>query len=112
LVIAETKLYHFATMTRLATLLALAALALGAAGCFPHQLSEAELSDPGIKARLEDRLQAQPNLHLRYVTLDVHQRAVTISGIVPTYEERYEIERIAKRLPGVDQVLVNLVVQE
>ena len=99
-------------MTRFAALLALAALAFAAAGCFPHQLSEAELSDPGIKARLEDRLHAEQSLHLRYVTLDVHQRVVTISGIVPSYDERYEIERIAKRLDGVDQVLVNLVVQE
>ncbi len=46
------------------------------------------------------------------MTLDVHQRIVTISGIVPSWDNRYEIERVAKRLEGVDQVLVNLVVQE
>lgn len=87
-------------------------LALAVSGCFPHQLSEAELSDPGIKARLEDQLHADSHLDLRYVTLDVHQRIVTISGIVPSWDNRYEIERVAKRLEGVDQVLVNLVVQE
>lgn len=99
-------------MTRLALWLTLAALASALGGCLPRQLSEAELSDPGIKARLEDRLHADRKLDLRYVTLDVHERVVTISGIVPSWDERYEIERIAKGLDGVDQVLVNVVVQE
>ena len=107
------KLYHFAVKVRLAALAAMVvALALGSAACFPHQLSEAELSDPGIRSRLEDQLHAHRELELRYVTLDVHERVVTISGIVPSFNDRLEIERIAKRLEGVDQVVVNLVTQE
>lgn len=94
---------------------ALAALFLalaGLCGCFPHQLSEAELSDPGIQARLQERLKADRALDLRYVTVDVHDRVVTFSGTVPSWENSRDIERIGRRLQGVDQVLNNLVIDE
>ena len=90
----------------------LAALALSVTGCFPSQLSDAELSDPGIKARLEERLHADRSLDLRYVQVDVHERVVTLSGLVPSWDQKRDIDRIARRLEGVEQVLVNLAIQE
>ena len=87
-------------------------LCLGLAGCASARLSEAELSDPGIQARLDERLRADRTLDLRYVTTDVHDKVVTFSGSVPSWENSRTIERIARRLEGVDQVMNNLVIQE
>lgn len=88
------------------------ALPFALAGCFYQQLSEAELSDPGIKARLEAQLQAEPGLDLRYVTVDVHARVATVSGLVRSWNEKRTVERIARRLQGVEQAVINLVIQE
>ena len=90
--------------------MALVLLSLGA--CRSLQLSEAELSDPGIQARLDERLKADRSLDLRYVTTEVHDKVVTISGTVPSWENKRDIERTARRLEGVDQVLCNLVINE
>jgi osmotically-inducible protein OsmY len=101
-------LYHFGVRVQLVALVAV----LGLIGCFRSQLTEAELSDPGIKARLEERLRADRRLDLRYVTVDVHHSIVTVSGVVSSWDDRREIERIARRLDGPEQVLVNLAIQE
>lgn len=96
----------------LAAAAALVLVSLGLAGCASTRLSEAELSDPGIQARLDERLRANRSLDLRYVTLDVHDKVVTVSGSVPSWENSRDIERTARRLEGVDQVMNNLVIQE
>lgn len=83
-----------------------------ASGCVSTRLSEAELSDPGIQARLDERLKADRSLDLRYVTTEVHDRIVTISGAVPSWENKRDLERLARRLEGVDQVLCNVIIQE
>lgn len=75
-------------------------------------LSEADISDSGIKARLEAKLKAQKGLDLRTVTIDVHSRIVTLSGIVDSYQDKKEITRIVHEIPGVEQALINVVVQE
>ena len=96
------------------TLRRLALLALfcaGASGCF-RNLNEADLSDSGIKARIEQSLASQQDLDLRYVTIDVHSGVVTISGLVNTPGERQLIGRLVRHIRGVDQLMLNLVVQE
>ena len=47
-----------------------------------------------------------------YVSIDVTDRVVTISGVVPAPEQIRTIERIIKLTSGVDSVMNNLVVQE
>ena len=86
-------------------------LALGAAGCV-KEVNEADYSDSGIKERLELDLRAKKGLDLRFVTVDVHSGVVTLSGMTSSYEERDTIGAIAKKLSGVEQVIVNLIVQE
>lgn len=105
-------MYHFAVKVQLAAAATAVALSLCAAGCAGPQLSEAELSDHGIKARVEERLRAEPNLDLRFLNVDAHLRVVTISGLVTSYDERRRIERAASRVPGVEQVLINLAVDD
>lgn len=105
------KLYHFDPMKKAASALVAAALALSLGGCF-HNLSEAELADPAVKARVETRLHAEKGLNLRYVDIDVHSRIVTISGIVDSREERDLIRQVVQRTPGVEQAMINLLIQE
>lgn len=92
------------------SVLVCAVLAFGLGGC-AHRLSEADLSDPGIKARLESQLRGK-KLDLRYVVIDVHSRIVTLSGMVSSYRDKETLSRVAHGVPGVEQVVVNLIVQE
>jgi osmotically-inducible protein OsmY len=73
---------------------------------------EIDLSDPGIKARIEAQLRGRKDLDLRYVTVDVTDGAATISGMVPTREQIREIDHLVKRTKGVEAALINLVVNE
>lgn len=104
-------MYHLRVRVQLPALLALCA-SLVLHGCAGRRLSEAELSDPGIKARVEERLKADRSLDLRYVSFAVHDAVVTFSGTVPSWENKRDIERIARRIEGVDQVLCNLIITE
>lgn len=77
-------------------------------GCAATQ--QAELTDPEIKASIETALKSEPDLDLKYVTIDVHQKAVTVSGLVNDYNDRSRLNRIVRGVPGVDQVILNVVV--
>jgi len=94
-----------------ASLLFLFAASLTLAGCLADQQA-LDMTDPGVKARIEAGLKAQPDLDLRYVTLDVHQGVVTVSGMVVNWDDEKLIERVVKRTRGVDQAIFNLVTQE
>ena len=85
-------------------------LALAAAGCAGGQVEED--SDQVVKARLESLLRGRTDLDMRYVTVDVHGRVATLSGLVPNREQQRLIDRLVKRSRGVDQVLNNLVIQD
>lgn len=89
---------------------ALAWLAAGLSACRTAQ--PLDMSDSGIKARIEANLEARRDLDLRYVTLDVTARVATVSGIVNTWNERRTIERIVESTKGVDSALINLVTRE
>ena len=75
-------------------------------------LSEADLSDSGIRARLEATLKNHREIDMRYVTMDIHARIVTFSGIIRTPEEKQLIRTLAEETKGVDQFIVNLVVKD
>lgn len=93
------------------TCAALIFLALALGGC-SRSLNQNELSDVGIRIRVRERLSDQPSLDLSRLTIDVHSRVVTISGIVHSEQERALIEEILNKTKGVDQALVNVLVQE
>ena len=92
-------------------LMAVLGLACCLAGCF-RSANPADYSDSGLKATIEAKLRSQPDLDLRFVTVDVNSGAVTISGMVNTFREKELIYRLAHRTRGVDQVMVNLLVPE
>ncbi|HEX4047715.1 MAG TPA: BON domain-containing protein [Elusimicrobiota bacterium] len=95
--------------TALGLSLLVCALAVGAC---TRSVQPEDDSDPAIKARVDIALHGRKDIDIRYVSLDVVNGVVTISGIVPSPDQIDIIERIAKRTPGVDQVMDNLVVQE
>lgn len=97
------------TTLRTASLALLAALFCA---CAAPQLSEADLSDPGIKARMEALLRAHQDLNLRFITVDVHQKMLTISGLADSWEQKVKIERLARNLRGPETVVVNLALQD
>lgn len=73
---------------------------------------EVDVSDAGIKARIELALRGRKDIDARYVSVDVEHGVVTLSGLVPAPEMRRAIDRIVKRMKGVDTVLDNLLVQD
>lgn len=75
-------------------------------------MTDEDMSDPAIKARIEAVLRGRKDLDLRYVTVDVTVGVATLSGIVPNGEQLRAIRKLAANTRGVDQVLNNLVVQE
>ena len=95
-------------MNGTASLLLLAVLAAGCSG----EIQPEDDSDPAIKARIQLSLQGRKDVDARFVTIDVTNALVTISGIVPSSDQIQIIDRIAKRTPGVDSVMDNLVIQE
>ncbi len=99
-------------MRRAKALLVLAVFTASLAACFPPPLTDAELSDTGIRSRVERALAAHRELDLRAVTLDVHSRIVTLSGTVPTISDKRTIEQVVGAIPGIEQFVANLVVPE
>ena len=94
------------------TALGLALLSALASAACTRAVQPEDDSDPAIKARVQLALQGRKDVDIRYISLDVVNGLVTISGIVPAPEQIRLIERIVKRTPGVDQVMDNVVVQE
>ncbi|MFA6317800.1 MAG: BON domain-containing protein [Elusimicrobiota bacterium] len=73
---------------------------------------DADISDPGILASIESALQSQRGLRPSTVSIDVHARIVTLSGLVDTWEQKDAIRRAAKEARGVEQVIDNLLLKE
>lgn len=104
-------MYHFVVLRPRALLLAASLALLGGCVGMPA-VGDADVSDPGILANIEATLRSQKGLKLDTVTIDVHSRIVTISGLIDTYEHRGQILRAVKQTRGIEQVIDNLIVQD
>ncbi|MBI4677766.1 MAG: BON domain-containing protein [Elusimicrobia bacterium] len=93
--------------------LLLACLLACLAGCVGMPaVGDADVSDPGIQANIETALRGQRGLNISAISIDVHARIVTLSGLVESYEARDAIYRTAKAARGVELVIDNLVLRE
>ena len=92
-------------------LLATTVLAAGFSGCL-RNVEPVDLSDAAIKARIETALHSQPDLDARYLTIDVDTGVVTLSGVLKNRREEDLVAHIARRIAGVDQVIVNVLIPE
>ena len=92
-------------------LLAAAILTAGLSGCL-RNVEPVDLSDAAIKARIETALHSQPDIDLRYLNIDVDTGVVTLSGVLKNRSEQDLVARITRRIKGVDQGLVNVLIPE
>lgn len=86
-------------------------LTLAAAACTRNVQPEDD-SDPAIKARVEIALRGRTDIEIRFISIDVVNGLVTISGVVPAPDQVRLIQRVVQRVPGVDSVIDNVVAQE
>lgn len=96
----------------LAAALIIGALCAGAgAGCM-RALNPEDVSDPGITARVKAELKAHKEIDVQYLDVSTHMGIVTISGMAESPEAKRRIYKIVQRIPGVKQLMLNLLIQE
>jgi osmotically-inducible protein OsmY len=92
---------------------ALVGLLSGGSGCAVRgQAQNLDMSDPGITARVKAELKSHRDINVRYLDVSTHMGIVTLSGMADYPEARRQITRIVGRVPGVKQLIVNLLIQE
>ena len=74
--------------------------------------SALDMSDPAIRARVLQELKTHAELDLNLLQINVHVRVVYLSGVVPDNRMKRTMEQVVRRVPGVRQVVVNLLIQE
>ncbi len=84
---------------------------LGLCACMSN-VQPLDMTDAGIKARVETALRGQPDLDISHLTIDVISRVVTISGMVNSYQEKAIVTRAVRRTKGVDQAFINVLYPE
>ncbi|MBI5242882.1 MAG: BON domain-containing protein [Elusimicrobia bacterium] len=93
----------------------LAALLIGAfcagAGCM-RAMNPEDVSDPGITARVKAELKAHKEIDVQYLDVSTNMGVVTISGLTESPETKRRINKLVRRIPGVKQLLLNLLIQE
>lgn len=80
-------------------------------GC-ARDLRHVDTSDPGITARAQAQLKADPDINPRFLDLSTHVGIVTVSGMVDSADQKRRINRLVSSVPGVKQVILNIIVQE
>lgn len=99
-------------MRRIPALLALfASLALLSCAGAPGR-EPLDNSDPAVTARIKQEFRTHPELNVQYLDLNVDAGAVTISGIVDSIDSREAIRNLVRDVPGVQQVVLNVLIRD
>jgi osmotically-inducible protein OsmY len=61
-------------------------------------------TDDDIKRDVELELEWEPDIDARNIAVKVSEGVVTLTGFVPSYSDKYDAERVAKRVRGVKAV--------
>lgn len=91
---------------------AAALLALFLTGACSGSRRNLDMSDAAVEARVRTELKAHPELTVRFLDVDADEGIVHVSGMVETPEQRRRIQTLGERVPGVRQMIVNVVVSE
>lgn len=65
-------------------------------------------TDAELKADVMERLDAIPAVSASDIEVDVDAGVVTLSGSVDTQQTRFQVERTARRVPGIRSLAVSL----
>ena len=65
-------------------------------------------TDAELKADVMERLDAIPAVSASDIEVDVDAGVVTVSGSVDTQQTRFQVERTARRVPGIRSLAVSL----
>ena len=65
-------------------------------------------TDDELKADVMERLDAMPAVNASDIEVDVDAGVVTLSGSVDTQQTRFQVERTARRVPGIRSLAVSL----
>lgn len=65
-------------------------------------------TDAELKADLMERLDAIPAVGFSDIEVDVDNGMVTLSGQVDTNQTRFQVERTARRIPGMRGLAINI----
>jgi osmotically-inducible protein OsmY len=68
-------------------------------------------TDDDIKRDVELELEWEPDIDAKNIAVKVSGGVVTLTGFVPSYSDKYEAERVAKRVRGVTAVANDLEVK-
>jgi len=68
-------------------------------------------TDDDIKRDVELELEWEPDIEAKNIAVKVADGVVTLTGFVPSYSDKYEAERVAKRVRGVKAVANDLEVK-
>ena len=65
-------------------------------------------TDAELKADVMERLDAIPAVNAFDIAVDVDAGVVTLSGSVDTQQTRFQVERTARRVPGIRSLAISL----
>lgn len=68
-------------------------------------------SDDAIKKYVEEEINWDPSINSTDIAIKVNKGIVALTGFAPSYIDKYEAERAAKRIQGVHGVANDIVVQ-
>jgi len=85
--------------------------AAAGAGCI-RDLSYLDVSDAGVTARVKAELKSHREVNVQYLDVSTNMGLVTISGMVDSSDARRNVRNIVHRIPGIKQLILNLLVQE
>ncbi len=77
-----------------------------------RDLRHIDTSDPAITARARAQLKADLDINPRFLDLSTHMGIVTVSGMVDSPDQKRRINKVLSAVPGVKQVIVNIIIQE
>ena len=98
----------------LINMLLVGGLALGVVGCSsgtPDRTSGQVKNDHQIASRVEEDLKEAPTFKFPDVKANVFKSSVQLTGFVETEEQRHRAADIAARVPGVTQVINNILIK-
>ena len=65
-------------------------------------------TDAELKADVMEQLDAIPAVNASDIEVDVDAGVVTLSGSVDTQKTRFQVERTARRVPGIRSLAISL----